>query len=133
MAFSFDTAFGIHPQAVALRGKRMQVIAANLANADTPGYQARDLDFREMLRSERSNARIVRTHARHMDSAGAGSVASGDLKYRNPLQPSVDGNTVEAQFEQAAFAENAVRYQASLRFLEGRIRSLSDAITGGLR
>lgn len=132
MALSFDTAFGIHPQAVALRSKRMQVIASNLANADTPGYQARDLDFREMLRSERSGARIVRTHARHLDTAASRS-AGGELKYRNPLQPSLDGNTVEPQFEQAAFADNAIRFQASLRFLEGRIRSLSDAITGGLR
>ncbi|MBT8136699.1 MAG: flagellar basal body rod protein FlgB [Gammaproteobacteria bacterium] len=133
MAFSFDTALGIHPQAVMVRSRRMQVIASNLANADTPGYQARDLDFREMLRSESSGARIMRTHARHLDSAAAGNSAGGELKYRNPLQPSVDGNTVEPQFEQAAFADNAIRYQASLRFLEGRIRSLSDAITGGLR
>lgn len=133
MAFSFADAFGIHAQAVTVRTRRMQIIASNLANADTPGYQARDLDFRQVLRNENSSIRTVRTHARHLQDTAGDGVTNGQLKYRIPLQPSVDGNTVESQFEQAAFADNAIRLQASLRFLDGRIRSLSDAITGGMR
>ncbi|MDH3587978.1 MAG: flagellar basal body rod protein FlgB [Gammaproteobacteria bacterium] len=132
MAFSLDEAFGMHPQAVAVRSKRMQIIASNLANADTPGYQARDIDFRELLRNEQ-NSRIVRTHARHLGGNAINNTTGSELKYRVPLQPAQDGNTVEPQFEQAIFADNAIRFQASLMFLDGRIRSLSDAITGGLR
>ena len=131
MAFSFDDAFGIHPEAVRVRSQRMQIIASNLANADTPGYQARDLDFRQVLRGEQSNLRTYRTHERHLSAATTS--AAGELKYRNPLQPTVDGNTVEPQFEQANFADNAIRFQASLMFLNGRISGLSDAITGGMR
>lgn len=132
MAFSFDDAFGIHPQAVAMRSERMQIIASNLANADTPGYLARDLDFREVLKSQSSGLKTYRTNARHM-SGGQRPTGSAELKYRMPLQPSVDGNTVEPQFEQTTFADNAVRLQASLMFLDGRIRGLTDAITGGMR
>ncbi|MDH3645482.1 MAG: flagellar basal body rod protein FlgB [Gammaproteobacteria bacterium] len=131
MAFSFNEAFGMHPQAISVRGKRMEIIASNLANADTPGYQARDLDFREVLRKEGGNLRTVRTHDRHLGHSE--TVPEAALKYRTPLQPSVDGNTVDPQFEQTSFADNAIRFQASLMFLDGRIRSLSDAITGGLR
>lgn len=132
MAFSFDEAFGIHPQAAMLRGRRMQIIASNLANADTPGYLARDLDFREMLKSQGGGLQTYRTNAKHLSGAN-GPNGDGNLKYRMPLQPSVDGNTVDAQFEQTTFADNAVRFQASLMFLNGRISGLSDAITGGVR
>ena len=131
MAFSFNEAFGMHPQAVAVRGKRMQIIASNLANADTPGFQARDLDFRDVLKKEGGNLKTVRTNNRHLAHNPAMPEAS--LKYRMPLQPAVDGNTVDPQFEQTSFADNAIRFQASLMFLNGRIRGLSDAITGGLR
>ncbi len=132
MAFSFDNALGLHPQAVAVRSRRIQVIASNLANADTPGYKARDIDFREALRQEQGGSiRTYRTNPRHLQ--GVASAVSPDLKYRTPLQPTLDGNTVEPQFEQAAFADNAIRFQASLMFLDGKIRGLSDAITGGLR
>lgn len=132
MAFNFDNAFGVHPQTVALRSKRMEIIASNLANADTPGYQARDMDFREVMKRQSSGLKTYRTNARHLSSA-TGMTGNADLKYRVPLQPSVDGNTVDPQFEQTTFAENSVRLQASLMFLDGRIRGLSDAITGGLR
>jgi len=133
MAFSFDDLFGVHARAVTVRSQRMQVIASNLANADTPGYQARDLDFREVMRGQQGKLRTVSTHDKHMNVTADNSSTIGTLKYRNPLQPSVDGNTVEPQFEQAAFADNAIRFQASLMFLDGRLRSLSDAITGGMR
>lgn len=132
MAFNFADAFGMLPQSVALRGRRMEIIASNLANADTPGYQARDLDFRQMMNEHTGGLNTLRTNARHLSAAG-GVTADTELKYRIPLQPSVDGNTVDPQFEQTAFADNAIRFQASLMFLNRRISGLSEAITGGLR
>lgn len=132
MALSLDNLFGIHVQALSVRSQRMNIIASNLANADTPGYTARDIDFREVLAGQQTAALGThRTHARHL--AGTYAAPDARLKYRVPLQPSMDGNTVDAQFEQTAFADNAVRYQASLMFLNGRIRGISEAITGGLR
>ncbi|MBT8144759.1 MAG: flagellar basal body rod protein FlgB [Gammaproteobacteria bacterium] len=133
MAFSFDNAFGIHAVALPLRAQRMQIIASNLANADTPNYKARDVDFRDMLQDERSGSSLktYRTNDRHLGMSA--TVSNDDLKYRVPLQPSEDGNTVDAQFEQTSFADNAVRYQATLMFLTGKIRGLSEAITGGMR
>lgn len=132
MAFSFNEAFGLHPQAIALRGKRMQIIASNLANADTPGYLARDIDFSEIMQQQKTTQKIFRTNARHIDM-GQTATGNDELKYRMPLQPTVDGNTVDPQFEQTTFADNSIRFQASLMFLDGRIRGLKDAITGGLR
>lgn len=130
MAFNISKAFGVHGEAVMLRNRRMQVIASNIANADTPRYQARDFDFREAFAAARNDgARIRRTHARHLGASN--NVADPTLKYRVPLQPTVDGNTVDAQFEQTAFADNAVRMQASLMFLDRKISGLRDAITGG--
>lgn len=133
MSFNLDNAFGIHARALQVRSRRIEILASNLANADTPNYLARDVDFREVLSRESHGPglRTHRTHARHLDTTAA--AAAADLKYRVPLQPSVDGNTVDAQFEQTAFADNAVRYQASLMFLGRKISGLSDAITGGMR
>lgn len=133
MAFDFDSFLGVHPHAVKMRSQRMKAIASNLANADTPNYLARDYDFREMLaNAESESGRVRRTHDRHLAAVGVG-IGHAALKYRVPLQPTLDGNTVETQFEQSAFADNAIRYQASLRFLSGRLRGLSEAITGGMR
>lgn len=132
MPLNLDSLFGMHDQAVALRSRRMQVIASNMANADTPRYYARDYDFRAVFDAARSGSVTThRTHDRHLGGAAAQPDAA--LKYRVPLQPAVDGNTVDPQFEQTAFADNAVRMQASLMFLDGKIRGLREAITGGLR
>ena len=106
----------------------MEVLAANLANADTPRYQARDMEFRSVLEGAAGDARLSITHSRHIDTAQAGG--SGDLKYRIPHQPAQDGNTVEADLELARYAENAVAYQASLMFLNGKITTLRSALTG---
>ena len=122
--------FGLHDRALLLRASRMNVLARNLANADTPHYKARDMDFTTALgRTGQRTVRLSTTHARHL---GAGGPQAGEgLKYRVPFQPSVDGNTVEADMELARFAENAVAYQTSLLFLNGRIASRRMAITGG--
>lgn len=120
--------FGIHTQALALWQRRAEVLSANLANADTPNYQARDVDFRAALGAAGTQTLpLTATAAGHLGNAAAGGDA---LKYRVPMQPSMDGNTVDAETEQAAFAENSVRYQASLSFITAQIRILRTAITG---
>jgi flagellar basal-body rod protein FlgB len=127
----FQNIFGIHEPALLLHGQRIGVLAANLANVDTPNYKARDIDFSEVLANTDGSAALPMrtTQAAHisMDSAG---LPDGELKYRNPYQASLDGNTVEMPVEQAAFSENNVRYQASLTFINSKIAELQFAIAG---
>lgn len=106
-----DRYFGVHADALRLRSQRLDLIASNIANAATPNYKARDLDF-----------------AAALDAASHGNTAAP--LYRIPVQPSADGNTVELATEQTEFAENAVAYQATLAFLGGRISTLMTAIKG---
>lgn len=130
MAINFDTALGIHPQALAFREKRGEILAANLANADTPNFKARDLDFKSVLKQSvaSSGMTMERTHAGHL--ASPQQVLGANVMYRNPSQVSLDGNTVEAHVEQAKYAENAVQYQASLQFISGKFTSLMTAVRG---
>lgn len=124
-------AFGIHEQALKLRALRNQMLSSNIANADTPNYKARDFDFASALKGARSSVLpMTRTHAQHSPAAQTSRLGA-DVQYRVPAQPSLDGNTVETDVEQAAFAENAVQYRASLAFLDGRIRTLRYALKGG--
>lgn len=132
MPINFDTAFGIHDDALMLHGRRAGILAANLANADTPHYKARDIDFKAVLgqvSGAQDSAELATTHTRHLTSNGVGA-SGGELQYRVPHQPSLDGNTVDTDIEQSAFMENGLRYQASLRFLSGRIKTLRTAIRG---
>jgi flagellar basal-body rod protein FlgB len=132
MAFNLDTYLGVHSDALKLQSKRMEVIADNLANADTPGYKARDIDFRAAMAQvggTETPVSLTTTNAGHIATDPA-TALNANLKYRVPLAPSLDGNTVDAQQEQAAFADNTVRYQATLTFLSGRFKSLLTAITG---
>jgi flagellar basal-body rod protein FlgB len=133
MANLIDQAFGIHGTALQLRAERAQLLAANLANADTPGFKARDIDFKRALAQALASTRgraapLVTTQANHVAGLDAG--ASTTALYRTPLQPSLDGNTVDVATEQAAFSENSNRYLASLTFLNGRIRGLMTALRG---
>jgi flagellar basal-body rod protein FlgB len=105
--------FGIHATALELRSQRIGLITSNIANAGTPGYKARDIDFATALKAR---------------EAGAGSSAA--MQYRVPVMPSMDGNTVEMATEQTAFAENAVGYQATLGFIRGRVETLTRALKG---
>ena len=109
--------FGLHAAALQLRSQRMMMLASNIANAATPGYKARDLDFSKAL---------------DLASRGAstGGAIEGATAYRVPIQPSLDGNTVEMATEQTAFAENALAYRSSLSFLQGRINTLTRALKG---
>lgn len=126
----FNNIFGIHEQALLLRGQRVGVLAANLANVDTPNYKSRDFDFDAALSgADAAPLSLSATSSAHMTLADPGALGV-DLKYRNPYQASLDGNTVEAPVEQAAFAENSVRYQASLAFINQTIAGLQLAIVG---
>lgn len=110
-----ESLFGVHGAALEVRGQRMGVLASNIANASTPNFKARDIDFKAALGA--------------VEQQGAGGVADA-LKYRVPTQPSMDGNTVELATEQTAFAENAVQYQTTLSFLNGRIGQITRALKG---
>lgn len=132
--FDINAHLGVHAQALAVRGRRNEMIADNMANADTPDYKARDLDFRAALAAASpggtGGVALSTTRGNHIAGGTGGSEAEGAVQYRVPLAPSLDGNTVDVQVEQAAFAENSVRYQATLTFLNSRLRGLMTAITG---
>lgn len=113
-----DSLFGVHGAALAVRSERMGMLASNIANASTPGYKARDIDFRAALNSATATGGSL-----------DGAIDANTL-YRVPLQPSADGNTVELTTEQTAFAENAVAYQTTLSFLNGRIGQITRALKG---
>jgi flagellar basal-body rod protein FlgB len=110
---SVDSLFGIHATALKLREQRMSMLASNIANAATPGYKARDIDFSSALQM-----------------AGDGQSPEAVIRYRVPVQASLDGNTVELATEQTAFAENALAYRSSLSFLQGRIGTITRALKG---
>lgn len=125
-----DSILGVHEAALLFRARRMEVLAANLANADTPHYKARDLEFSTLLDDKlAAAASLETTNAAHL--RGDSTSAREALKYRMPHQPSLDGNTVESDLELARYAENAVSYQASLLFATGKISTLRLALTGG--
>jgi flagellar basal-body rod protein FlgB len=125
-----DNALGIHEQALQLKARRAEVLAGNIANADTPGYKARDFDFQGILRQQMpQTAPMQVTNARHIQPDYS-LLDPAALAYRVPLQPSLDGNTVDTHLEHTAYAANALEYQASLRFLSGNIQKLKTAIKG---
>jgi flagellar basal-body rod protein FlgB len=126
----FENIFGIHEQALLLQGQRVGVLATNLANADTPNYKARDIDFSAVLAHTDDVALPLQATQPGHITFNDGELPSGDLKYRNPYQASLDGNTVEMPVEQAAFSETNVRYQASLTFINLKIAQMQLAIVG---
>ncbi len=137
MPLNLDTYLGVHQDALKLYAQRTAVLANNIANADTPNYKAQDLDFRAVLAGTGTGTAggaalaLATTNGAH--ASGSGNATPGTstgLKYRVPLAPSLDGNTVDVQLEQAAFADNSVRYQAALTFLSSKFRDLMTAITG---
>ena len=127
--FNLDQAIGIHAQAAVWRARRAEVLAANLANAETPHYQARDLDFSSLLRDHMEGTELTRTDGQHI-AVGEAADFGTELMYRVPAQASLDQNTVDVQAERAAFLDNALRYQASLRFLTGNLSGLLRAFRG---
>ena len=131
MAISLDRLMGFHKKALDIRNDRMEVIAGNLANANTPGYKARDIDFQKAMKSAQLHQghNLNRTHEKHF----AGRMQSqSELEFRVPNQPDTgDGNTVEVQVERNNFLDNGMRYQAGIQFLNGKIKGMKKAIKGG--
>ena len=122
-----DNALGVHAQALGLRSKRMEVLARNIANADTPHFKAKDIDFRSVLKQTREDA-LNSTHNMHMKIAMEED--SGGEKYRVPFNASFDGNTVEMNVEQAKFGQVAADYQTTLNILENRVSGIRRALRG---
>jgi flagellar basal-body rod protein FlgB len=123
----FSTAFGIHEKALSVRSQRMEVLARNIANADTPNYKAQDVDFKAMLK-ELKTEYVTATHEKHF--SGIQEAPDNGMRYRTPFNSSFDGNTVEMNVEQAQYGKAASEYQATLQFLENRIGGLRKALRG---
>jgi flagellar basal-body rod protein FlgB len=130
MAMNLDKALGIPVRALELRAYRAQLLATNIANADTPNYKAVDIDFKAALSKAQSGDLPLKTTDSRQIQADSSEGAKYRVMYRVPLQPSLDGNTVDTQIEQAAFTRNAVQHQASLTFLGGRVKGILSAIKG---
>lgn len=140
MAVTFDKVFGVHQHTMRIRNQRAEVIAGNLANADTPGFKARDLDFNEALvqaahlQTQPSTELQMQTTAQgHMTMADLEAMQEPELllKYRNPFQPDTgNGNTVDASSERMRYMSNNIEYQATMQFLNGKISSLRSALRG---
>lgn len=129
-----DKLFGIQAQTMTLRAQRAELLAANLANTDTPNYKARDLDFAAVLNSAQGSqlqkpVSISTSSAGHFDNTANG-VPETAIRYRVPATASLDGNTVDGDLERSAFSENAVRYQVSLSILSNRINGIISVLRG---
>lgn len=142
MAINLDKLVGFNESALTIRTERMEVISGNLANANTPGYKARDIDFNKAMQSAMREASggtanhaysgMVRTNDRHLSGNSTSVAANFDMQYRIPTQPDTgDGNTVEVQAERNRFLDNGLRYQASLEFLNGKIKGMKKALSSG--
>ena len=123
----FLSVFGLHEKALALKSHRMGVISKNIANADTPRFKAKDVDFKQVL-SEAMVSDLRTTHSRHIAHSNA-STGNGEY-YTVPFNPSIVGNTVEISVEQAKYGKAAAEYQASLRFIESRVSGIRKALRG---
>lgn len=132
MAISLDKLVGVHHQALQVRTQRMEVISGNLANANTPGYKAKVLDFNKAMKSAQTsmtNSSMVKTHEQHMSG---GSRMNLELDFRIPTQPDTgDGNNVDTQVERNAFLETGMRYEASLMLLNGKFQGMKKALSSG--
>lgn len=132
MANKLDQLINVQRQALGVRAQRQQILAANIANADTPHYKARDIDFQSVLadslagKSQSSGVDLSRTNARHL--AGTGTPSPFPVLYRRDTQSSVDGNTVDMDTERAAFADNSLHYEAAVTFLTGQFRTMQTAV-----
>jgi flagellar basal-body rod protein FlgB len=134
MTTQLDSLFALHRSAITVRNQRSEVLASNIANADTPGYQARDVDFRAALEAARSGSTqgasggLVRTAGRHLAGHADGGPNPGTVLYRTVTQASIDNNTVDVNIERAQFADNAMRQEASLIFVNTKIKAMLAAI-----
>ena len=124
----FDSAFSLSERTLALRGQRMEVLSRNIANSDTPGFKAQDINFKSILKATEPNSSLKTTQAGHIQESV--SIFQSDLVYTVPFNSSVDGNTVELSVEQAKYGRAAAQYQATLRFLESDMSGIRKALRG---
>jgi flagellar basal-body rod protein FlgB len=131
MATELDNYLQFHAQALNLRAMRQQLLASNIANADTPGYKARDIDFakslQQALAGRTDGVSLARTADGHLGGAQSDQGA-GSAQYRAVVQPSIDGNTVDMDVERAKFAENAIHYEANLTFINSQLKTMLAAL-----
>lgn len=138
---ALDASFNFHESSLRIRAQRQELLAGNIANADTPNYKARDLDFSAALKSAILNSnqpatlgntmKPVATSPMHIGANNAATPAdTTDIQYRGILQGSVDGNTVDMDVERNQFADNAIRYEASVIMISGKIKQMLSAIQG---
>ena len=133
MAISFDTAFAGHDKFLKFRSDRSAVLANNIANADTPNFKARDISFSSAMSKAQSDAlRMRSTNSKHFELKSNSIQEDEDLFFRVASQPSLDGNTVDWQREQAEFAQNSLQFDTSFMFLDRKISSMKKALNGGL-
>jgi flagellar basal-body rod protein FlgB len=124
-----NQALGVHEQALQVKSRRLEVLAQNIANADTPNYKARDIDFKAVMSAaQKQDTAMVATSAGHYN-AGEETGADG-MRFRTPFNTAFDGNTVEMSVEQAQYGKAAADYQATLNFLENRVSSVRKALRG---
>ncbi len=124
-----SNALGIHEKALRVRNQRMEVLARNIANDDTPHFKARDLDFKAVMAKFEPQDLMANTHGTHFDFSDDVNDDNG-MRYRTPFNASIDGNTVELTVEQAKYGKAAADYQATLSFLENRVSSIRKALKG---
>lgn len=134
MVDKLDSALNFNSQAMNLLGERQKILANNIANADTPGFKARDIDFSSELKQAVANGSagnsglaMTTTSARHIAIQPKGAMVH-DMKYRVPDQPSLDGNTVDMDRERSAFTDNMLRYQASVTMMKSSISRIKSAM-----
>lgn len=136
MINKLDSALSFHQDALRIRAKRQEIIAANIANADTPNFKARDIDFKAAMNNalqsnKQAASGLIATDAQHLQGNGAlGSNINAELLYRPIIQGSVDGNTVDMDVERNQFTDNAIRYEASLTMINGQLKKMLAAIQG---
>lgn len=133
MIDKLDATFRFYQDAANLRAHRQQLIASNIANADTPHFKSRDIDFKTTLESALTGtrtAKLVTSASNHINSPSAGAVGGEPLLYRTAVQGSVDGNTVDMDVERNQFADNAIHYEANLTFISDQIKTMRAAIQG---
>ena len=128
MTNSIKQQFDVYSKALGIRNRRNEILASNIANAATPNYKARDVDFETELARSLDSGPISSTNSRHISVASKN--LPGKVQYRQSLNPSLDGNTVELAVEQMEFAENAIRYQTTLDFINSKVKGLIGAIRG---
>lgn len=135
MINKLDASLSFHQNALRVRGQRQELIAANIANADTPNYKARDLDFGAAMKNAMSGVahegfNTKKTSEQHLDGAPSKVTSPGGALFRPIMQGSVDGNTVDMDVERNQFADNAIRYEASLIMINGQLKKMLAAIQG---